>query len=225
MVTPSPTLAEVDGTQYRIVPSEFPPINFFETLVEPERMEELFYLEGLTNDRLREEVGDTSLVAAKDRVTGAGSSPVMAAFTHIGNPSRFSDGSYGVYYAGRDMRTAIEETKFHRARFLAYTNEDPGEIEMRVYIGRILKPLHDIRGTDFEYLHQPEDWTPSQVFGRALRDERSWGLVYRSVRRQGGECIAALRPPAVSIPEQGPHLGYVWDGRTIIQVNQKEAIL
>ena len=124
-----PPVSELDWEhQYRIVSSEFPPINFFETLVEPGLMEELFYLEGLTNDRLRDAVGAIALVDPEDRVSGPGSSPVMAAFTHIGVESRFSDGSFGVYYAAKSLRTAIEETKFHRARFLAYTREDAGEI-------------------------------------------------------------------------------------------------
>jgi hypothetical protein len=224
MVNVEPALIKVKGAQYRIIPSAYPPINFFEALIEPERMEELFFIESLTNDRLRDEAGDISRVAAEDRVAGPGASVVMAAFTHIGRPSRFSDGSYGVYYAGRDMETAIAETAFHRARFLGYTEEEPGEIEMRVYRGTVLKPLHDIRGKGFTHLHDPDDWTPSQTLGRELRETRAWGLIYRSVRHAGGECIAALRPPAVSRPKQGPHLGYVWDGRAIVRIYEKRVL-
>lgn len=220
-----PPLSELDWRhQYRIIPSEFPPINFFETLVAPELMEELFYLEGLTNDRLRDEAGDIALVDPEDRVSGPGSSPVMAAFTHIGVESRFGDGSFGIYYAAQSMETAIEETKFHRARFLAYTREDPGEIDMRVYVGEVAKPLHDVRGAQYGHLHDPDDWRPSQAFGLEMRAARSWGLVYCSVRDPGGECIAALRPPAVTIPRQGPHLSYVWNGARIAQVYEKTLI-
>jgi len=222
---PSPPVSELDWEhQYRIVSSEFPPINFFETLVEPGLMEELFYIEGLTNDRLRDEVGEVALVDPEDRVSGPGSSPVMAAFTHIGLESRFSDGSFGVYYAAKSLRTAIGETKFHRARFLGYTQEDPGEIDLRVYVGEVAKPLHDVRGAQYSQLHDPNDWRPSQAFGLEMRAVRSWGVVYRSVRDPGGECIAALRPPAVTIPRQGPHLSYVWDGARIVRVYQKTLI-
>jgi hypothetical protein len=220
-----PPLSELDWEhQYRIVPSAFPPINFFEKLVEPELMEALFYLEGLTNDRLRDEVGDITLVNAQDRMSGPGSSPVMAAFTHIGVESRFSDGSFGVYYAAESLKTAIEETKFHRARFLAYTREDAGEIDMRVYVGEVSKSLHDVRGADYGHLHDPDDWRPSQAFGLEMRATLSWGIVYRSVRDPGGQCLAALRPPAVTIPRQGPHLSYVWDGAQIVGVYEKTLI-
>jgi hypothetical protein len=220
-----PPLSELDWErQYRILASAFPPIDFFETLVDPGLLEELFYLEGLTNDRLRDEVGDIALVDPEDRLSGPGSSPVMAAFTHVGVESRFSDGSFGVYYAAKSLKTAIEETKFHRARFLAYTREDPGEIDMRVYIGEVAKPLHDVRGAAYDPLHAPDDWRPSQAFGLEMRAARSWGIVYRSVRDPGGECIAALRPPAVTIPRQGPHLSYVWDGTRIVRVYEKMRI-
>lgn len=222
---PPPPVSELDWEhQYRIVSSEFPPINFFETLVEPGLMEELFYLEGLTNDRLRDEAGAIALVDPEDRVSGPGSSPVMAAFTHCGLENRFSDGRFGVYYAAKSLRTAIEETKFHRARFLAYTREDAGEIAMRVYVGEVAKPLHDVRGPEYGHLHDPDDWRPSQAFGLEMRAARSWGLVYRSVRDPGGECIAAFRPPAVTLPRQGPHLSYVWDGTRIVRVYEKRLI-
>lgn len=206
--------------QYRIIPSIYPPIDFFENLVDSDLMDELHYIESLTNERLRDEVGDISLVSPEDRFSGPGSSPVMAAFTHISLdcPNRFSDGSYGVYYAAKELETAIEETKHHRAKFLSYTKEEPGKIEMRVYVGQVVKPLHDIRKKGFEKLHDPNNWNESQKFGKTLREKKSWGIVYHSVRHQSGYCIAALRPPAVSIPTQGPHLTYVWDGNKITNV-------
>ncbi len=211
--------------QYRIVSSEYPPINFFESLVDPELMEELFYIEGLTNDRLRAEVGEIALVAAEDRVSGPGSTPVMSAFTHIGVASRFSNGTYGVYYASDSMRTAIAETRFHRERFLACTDEEPGEIDVRAYVGEIARPLQDVR-TGFDHLHDPDiaRYPVAQAFGAELKSRGSWGIVYRSVRDPGGHCIAALRPPAVTIPRQGAHLSYVWDGAHISRVYEKTRI-
>ena len=218
----APPLTALDWShQYRIIPTCFPPINFFEGLLSPDLMEELYIIESLTNDRLRDEVGNITLVAREDRMSGPGSSPVMAAFIHIGIPSRFSDGSYGAYYASRDVETAIEETKYHRARFLSYTREDPGAVEMRVYIGEVLKLMHDVRGARYKGLHDPDDWAPAQAIGKVLRQQNAWGVVYRSVRHPDGHCIVALRPPAVSIPRQGDHFSYVWNGKNISTVFKK----
>lgn len=206
---------------YRIIPSVFPPINFFEDLVEPAQMEEAFYIEGLTNDRIREEVGDIFLVPKQDRISGKGSSIVMAAFTHIGKPSRFTNGSYGVYYASKVLQTAIKETVFHREKFLSSTQEDPIDIDMRVYMGKILKPMHDLRSEKYIPLHHPNDYTESQIAGQSLKENDSWGAVYNSVRDIGGECISIFRPPAISIPTQSKHLMYVWNGQKIIHVCEK----
>lgn len=210
---------------YRIVPSKHPPVNFFAAVVGPQQMEMAWYLEGLTNDRLRDESGDSPRVMAEDRVTGPGSSIVMAAFTHIGRPSRFTDGSYGVYYAAKNLETAVHETAYHRARFLAATREPPGEIDMRAHVGRVAKPMLDIRGAAFKSLHHPNDYSGSQVFAKPLREAGAWGLVYRSVRNEGGECIAAFRPPAVTNPVPGPALAYVWNGERITSVYEKTQVL
>jgi hypothetical protein len=211
--------------QFRIIPSVFPPINFFEELVNSDEMETLWEIENLTNERLRQEVGDLFLVPTEDRVYGPGSSVVMAAFTHIYYPSRFTDGSYGIYYAGLTFETAIKETVYHRERFLQATNEAAGEITMRVYEGEIIKPLNDVRHSKFQNLHHPYDYTESQAFGRELRDSKSWGIIYNSVRHSGGECIAIFRPPAVSVPKQNNHLRYLWNGHKITDVLDAKTIL
>jgi hypothetical protein len=217
-------LASLDGSQYRLVPSCFPPIRLFEHLLDPDELETAYTLEALTNPRLRDEVGDIRLVAPAERVVGPGSSPVMAAFTHIGQPSRFTDGSYGVYYAGLTLEVAIAETVYHRERFLAATGEPPCTVTQRCYIGRIAQPLHDIRGAAYDHLHAPDDYAPSQRFGREMRALESWGLHYRSVRRPGGECVAILRPRALKNVRQGAHYGYIWDGRRITDVLQLKRV-
>jgi hypothetical protein len=211
--------------QFRIIPSVYMPINFFEDLVDPAEMEILWELEGMTNERLRAETGDIFLVPPEDRVSGNGSSVVMAAFTHIGKPSRFTDGSFGVYYASLDYETAIRETVYHREQFLMATHEDAGEITMRVYEGKILKPLHDIRAAIFKHYHHQQNYHESQTFAKQLKASQSYGLIYNSVRHQGGQCIAALRPPAISIPTQTAHLRYAWDGTRIVEVFDTKSVL
>jgi hypothetical protein len=198
---------------HRLVPSKFPPITLFEHLLDPDELEVAYEIEGLTNSRLRDEAGDISLVPREDRIVGPGSSPVMAAFTHIGYPSRFSDGSFGVYYAGLAIETAIRETVHHRERFLSATNEPPCQVVMRQYVCRVLQPLIDIRAED--HLHHPDTYLPAQQFARSQRQTLAWGLHYRSVRHAKGECVAVFRPNALSPAKQGSHFVYYWDGKAI----------
>ena len=218
----NPKTAQLNWTkQYRIIPSVYPPIDFFEKYLDEDEFEAAWYLESLTNDRLRDMAGDISLVRPEDRIFGPGSTPIMAAFTHIGEPSRFSDGSYGVYYASKDLETAIRETVYRREIFLRRTHEPPCHVDMRIYEGKVRKPMHNIRTKAYSSLHETDNYSASQAFASRLREEGSWGLVYYSVRHQGGECIAAFRPPAISVPRQSQHLAYIWNGDKIVSVYRK----
>ncbi|MEI8572329.1 RES domain-containing protein [Methylomonas sp. LW13] len=212
---------------WRLVPSRFPPTGLFDRVADPADLEVVFAIEALTNDRLRDEAGEISLVAVADRIAGPGTTPIMAAFTHL-NPegSRFCDGSYGVYYAAKDIDTAIAETRFHRSRFLAATRQAPIDIDMRSYASDLNAELHDIRGRQTElpeiYDADTGNYAAAQAWARQLRADGADGIVYSSVRAAGGECVAVFKPRLLAPVKQGAHYCYVWDGRQISAVYKKE---
>src|SRR5438445_3619974 len=141
---------------HRVVPSRFPPVGLFDRVAAPEDLEAVFALEAMTNDRLREEAGGLSLVAKEDRISGPGTTPIMAAFTHL-NPegSRFSDGSFGVYYCAQKLDTALGEVRYHQARFLRRTSEGPLRLQMRLYLADVDARLAD--GRKAAAGHRPDD--------------------------------------------------------------------
>ena len=208
----------------RIIPSRFPPIDLFERVASPADFDALQAVESLTNPRLRDQLGQVRMVPRGERVFGPGSSYVMASFTHL-NPEggRFNDATFGAFYAARERQTAVAETSYHRARFLARTREPPLEIEMRVLETTLDARLHDLRGLmdALPRIHHREDYTASQQLARGLRAEGSWGVTFSSVRRARGQCVAAFRPRAVSPCRQAEHLIYVWDGARISEVFEK----
>lgn len=204
----------------RIVPSRFPPVGVFDRVARPSELESVFAVEAMTNERLREETGNITCVAPGDRMVGPGTTPIMAAFTHP-RVSRFSDGSFGIYYCAAGARTAVRETVHHRERFLAHGGFEPMNLEMREYLAPLRAELHDLRGlaATCPGLYHPDDYTRSQAFGARLRAAGSWGIVYDSVRDpDGGECAGVLRPPALGPCIQGRHLIYQWDGSRIANV-------
>lgn len=205
---------------YRIVPSRFPPIGVFDRIADPADLDALFAIEALTNPRLREEAGALKLVSKEHRISGPGSTPVMAAFTHL-NPqgSRFSDGTWGVFYAAHSVATAVEETVYHREQFLAATAEPACDVEMRCYRTSVDSKLHDIRG-GWPAAHDPDSYGASVVLARELRAAGSNGMVYDSARHRGGECLAAFYPDVVTPCVQAQHLIYRWDGTRVAQVLQ-----
>lgn len=209
---------------WRIVPSRFPPVGLFDRVADVDDLEAIAAIESLTNPRLREEIGTLQLVPRQRRVSGPGTTPIMAAFTHL-NPQgpRFSDGSYGVLYAAHDEITAVQETMHHRARFLAYTGEPPLHVEMRCYQTGVRGSLHDLR-QGYAAQHDPASHGASRALAAALRAAGSDGIVYRSVRHRGGMCAAAFYPDLVMPHVQARHYQYVWDGVRITAVLEMRSV-
>lgn len=220
-----PPVARVEWRPcYRIVPSRFPPVGLYDRVADPADLEAVFAVENLTNPRLRQEAGEISLVPPEDRVSGPGTTPIMAAFTHL-NPdgSRFSDGTYGTYYACRSLETAVAESRYHREQFLMRTREGPIELDMRTYLADLAGDLHDIRGRkDLAAVYDPGNYSAGQALGRELKALNSHGVVYDSVRDPEGQCAGVFRPPVLSPCIQGPHFGYIWDGSKIATVYEKK---
>lgn len=205
---------------YRIVPSRFPPVGVFDRIADPADLEALFEIEALTNPRVRSELDALRSVPPERRISGSGTTPVMAAFTHL-NPegSRFSDGSWGVFYAAHSVATAVEETVHHRERFLRATAEPPMDVQMRCYRTGVSGRLHDLRG-GWSAAHDPSSYAASQALARDLRANASNGFVYDSVRDPGGECVALFYPDLAAPCIQAQHLIYRWNGESIAAVLQ-----
>jgi len=205
---------------WRIVASRYPPIALFERLTaDPAVWDALIALEQLTNPRMRDEIGEIALVARDQRVSGPGAGYVMASFTHV-NPkgSRFSDGTYGVYYAASAIETAVAETVFHFEEFARDSNDPPRMEDMRVLVGAIATEFEDVTALDEPFRGQvlhPASYIAAREYARGLRDAGANGVVYPSVRRPGGECVGAFTPRAVGLPRQERHLKYRWNGQRI----------
>jgi hypothetical protein len=200
---------------YRIISSRFPPIDLFERVAPPADWEGLTQLEMLTNPRLRESYGEISIVPVDRRVAGPGATYVMAPFAHP-RPSRFSDGGFGVYYAGREFETALRETVHHAEAFFKDTPAlYPRSEDYRVLRGKVEASLHDLRPAEGRFYLDPNDYGPARELGRRLRDAGSDGVAYPSARNAGGECIGAFWPDVVGIPIQTRHLRYHFDGARI----------
>lgn len=200
---------------YRLIPSRFPPIAVFEKVASADDFDTLYAVQALVNPRIRQEVGQIDLVPAADRVFGVGSSPIMAAFCHL-NPegSRFSDGTWGVYYGAQTLETAVAEVSHHRARFLEATAQPAIDVDLRCYVATVQSPLLDVRA--LTALHDPDSYTASREFAKAHRAQGTAGLLYRSVRDSDNECVAVFKPAAVRVPvTQGPHVTLCWDGQRI----------
>jgi hypothetical protein len=204
----------------RIIRSLFPPIDLFEDIADPEDWPLLIAAEQKTNPRLVESIGALDLVPPARRVSGPGASPLMAPFTHVSpdRPSRFSDGSYGVLYVAENFETALFETIHHHSLFMLRTGEAPGwTSQFRELVLDVDAPLHDLRGGDpaFEPALDQVSYAASQRLAASLRGAGSEGIVYPSRRNPGSECAGLFYPDRATIPVQGLHLDYHWNGKRV----------
>jgi len=212
---------------YRLIPSQFPPINLFEDVASADEFEALFAVQMLTNPRIQDEIGLIELVPKEQRLYAVpGCGYVMAAFTHI-NPdgSRFSNGDYGIYYAADSLQTAIAETKYHKELFLGYTEEPAQELPMRSLIAEFSADLLDLKSLHklTDPIYSLSDYSVSQRLGAEVKENQEDGLVYYSVRDNGCN-FALFKPNSIHTCQQGSHFSYVWDGTKIASVFKKTAL-
>jgi RES domain len=214
------------GESYRIILSRYPSVGIFDDVADPADLEALFQLGARTNQRVRDELGAIALVRAADRIAGPGTTPIMAAFTHA-HPSRFSDGTFGVYYAARNRETAIFETRYHLERLYRYTREASADVDLRAYAARIAGSFDDLRAiaADDPRL-DPDSYAASQPYGRRIYDANAAdGIVYRSVRDpKRRACVACFRPRVITACRTHSYLTYRWDGaqQRVTTVTERE---
>ena len=201
----------------RLIPSRYPTVGLLDRVARPADLQALFELEGWTNDRISGELGLLRTIPQAEWVTGRPmASVVMAAFCHPSpGGSRFSTEDRGAWYAAKTLTTALAESVFRRTQELREVGAFETRVEMRVYLADFRARFHDVRPhrRGRAALYDPDDYTAGQTLGRALLESGSNGVVYRSVRDPGGECLACFRPSLVRNVRTGGHYEYRWEGR------------
>jgi len=206
------------------VPTRYPAVNLFDRVAAAEDFDALYALEAMSNERARNDLGQIERVPREQRLYGPGSGPIMAAFTHVNVlGSRFSAGHFGVFYAAKDRATAMAETRHHHGRFLADTRQGPLHLPMRLYAVAIDARLHDLRreGSVEVAVYDPDSYGTSQALGARLQQAGSAGVVYRSVRHAGGQCVGLFKPRGASVCLHAAYLLYAWDGQRFTDVYEK----
>jgi hypothetical protein len=220
-----PEVRRVRWTQAcRIIPTRYPAVSLFDRVADADDFEALYALEAMTNERVRDELGQIERVPREQRVYGPGSSPIMAAFTHVNvQGSRFSDGSRGVFYAARERATAVAETRHHHGAFLAATQQPAMHLPMRLYRVAIDARLHDLRPAASvpAAVYDAADYGFARALGAQLFAAGSAGVAYRSVRHAGGQCAGLFRPLGASACVHSAYLLYAWDGARFTDVYEK----
>ena len=202
---------------YRVIASKYPTVSVYDRIARGSDFEAVIQIEEMTNPRVREELGDYRKVRAEDRVSGPGTTPVMASFAYTG-ASRFSDGRFGVYYASREEATAIAESMYHTELFMRATQEPSIDLDKRLYTATVTGTYDDIRArSSRSKLYDKVSYAPSQAYSSKLYEANKVdGIVYRSVRRALGESVAVYRPRLVTNCKLAKYIQFRWENGRIV---------
>jgi hypothetical protein len=221
----APPLSRIRWTAAsRLIPSRYPTVGILDRVAGPDDLDAVIELEAWTNDRLSAELGILQVLPREEWVVGTPmASVVMAAFCHPRpGGARFSSAGRGAWYASRTMQTALAESVYHRSREVAEVGGSDTRMQLRLYQADISGAFHDVRATGprFRTVYQSDSYAASQQLARELLEQGSNGIVYDSVRHEGGECIGCFRPALVRNVRVAAHYEFVWEGRPEPRVRQ-----
>ena len=179
---------------------------------------DIMLLDGATNDRLQGEQNGLVGISQFELVYGIPNAHIVrAAFLHTSHfGSRFNDGTRGAWYAAGEIDTSIAEVSYHKARRLAdmivpelpQQRPDSEVSEYDDWLADFHAAFHALEPAEtYADCLQPEPvpqcYAVPQALASRLLEHRSNGIIYPSVRRAGGLCVACFRPALVYRPRQG----------------------
>jgi len=179
----------------------------------------IFELDNATNDRLLAESGLLPGIDARELVFGIPSYRIInAAFCHPApDGSRFNSADRGAWYAAFELETSQAEVAYHKQLWLQETGWNEEESADYVdYRADFRAEFHDIREMkEYADCLSPSSYAASQALAAQLLESGSAGVIYPSVRRSGGTCIACFRPVLVTNVQKGERFTFVFaDSRT-----------
>ncbi|MEO6211960.1 MAG: RES family NAD+ phosphorylase [Gemmatimonadaceae bacterium] len=176
----------------------------------------LYDLDNATNDRLLAENDLLPGIRAHELLFGVPYyRTVNASFTHA-HPlgSRFSDPDRGSWYAAFEIRTAQAEIAFHKTLHLEEIGRYEDEVTFDDYLADFSCDLHDLRDDPaFDACLDPASYVASQTLATHLMEAGSLGVIYPSVRRAGGTCLACYRPALVMNVRRAKTYRFRWSGK------------
>jgi RES domain-containing protein len=182
---------------------------------DPDELNALFELEGATNDRLLGEAGLLPGISVRELIFGLSYSHIVnAAFTHA-NPfgSRFNGPERGAWYAAFARETSELEMAYHKSRELQEVHWQEKETFSYIdFLADFRGTFHDIRGdARFRNCLDASSYKASQRLAGELLERGSAGVVYPSVRHEGGTCIVCFRPALVNNVRKGSSISITFE--------------
>lgn len=180
-----------------------------------EHLRNIFELDDATNDRQLAEHGRLPGIGPHELIFGVPYFRIVnAAFTHA-HPlgSRFNGPDRGAWYTAFDLKTSQAEVAFHKTTEYTEIGRYVDSVTYDDYRADFSAILHTLRGDErLAACLAPDSYVASQELAEALLVAGSLGLVYPSVRRAGGTCLACFAPALVANVRKGSTYRFAWTG-------------
>ena len=205
---------------YRLLPSRF--ADQEDSVLTPlssdqAHLHDLFDLDNATNQRLVGERGGMPGIGIDELVFGVPNFRIVNAAYTYPRPegSRFNSGERGAWYCAFDIDTALAEIVFHKTVEYAEVNYFEDSVRYQTFLADFSSQFHDLRNAPaFADCLVPDSYIASQTLTNRLLHDGSLGVVYPSVRRQGGVNLACFRPALVGNVRRGAAFQLSWSGST-----------
>ena len=165
-------------------------------------------------------LGNLALLPPGSLPAGPGASRIITSYTFC-RPGRFNNDTFGAFYGAESLATAIRETVHHIIGPLRDSNAPaqtlPARLVLQVDVDAT--DVVDARASAYQAIYDRNDYTESRHFGTLVRERGHEGIVYDSVRRSGGSCVAVYGPSALSRCREDRELIYRYENG-YIQVSE-----
>jgi RES domain-containing protein len=175
-------------------------------------------IEGATSARLMAQERGISGLAANELVYDVPHAHfINASFAYARphQPNRFNGSDRGAWYAALDVATCLAEVGFHLTRALADAGDFHAVVDYAEMFCSLAGDFVDLRHRPAHPALDPDEaraYPLGNVLAEQARIAGLNGIIYPSVRHEGGTCIVALRPAAVQSVRQGAIYRMIWDG-------------
>ncbi|MDQ0422949.1 hypothetical protein J2045_003999 [Peteryoungia aggregata LMG 23059] len=180
---------------------------------------ELAEIEAATSSRMQAQKTGISGLEARELVYDVPHAHfINASFAYARprEPNRFNGETRGAWYAALAVETCLAEITFHMTDFVARTGVYEAVAEYAEMFCSVSGEFLDLRPAPAHVALSPDKAVGyPQGNHLALEARRAGlnGIVYPSVRHEGGTCFAILRPAAVQSVRQGDVWRLSWKGR------------
>jgi RES domain-containing protein len=188
-------------------------------LVGQRHRDDLAEIEGATSGRLAAQQQGTEALQSRELVGGLPHANfINAAFAYF-RPrelNRFNGPGRGAWYAALHVETCQIEVAFHLTRELQRVSDFSAVVDYAEMFASFAGEFVDLRSVN----PRPDCLHPDPAVGypagnslaELTRNNGHNGIVYPSVRHDGGTCLVALWPAAVQSVAQGRVLRAAWAG-------------